>query len=132
MTIIGIQDILYQVVGDGVHEGGLPTVVSAHQVILLSTKEFHLGVVKEKLGQLRLHDLAVADLLNVVLVLVFEDLYQTLDGKAALLDGGLGGSGTVCVLGWRELPLLVYTEIAVTCFACILSHPTASCASMPP
>ena len=94
----GVGESLDLVVGDGPHEGGLSGVVSSKETVVLSPLKLHFGVVEEDLGTVGKGEVAVAELLGIIVVVVLlGDDEHGLGDLADLLDGdvdlGLVGEG---------------------------------------
>mmetsp|Transcript_29989 Transcript_29989/g.59563 ORF Transcript_29989/g.59563 Transcript_29989/m.59563 type:complete len:784 (+) Transcript_29989:846-3197(+) len=87
----GVGEALDLAVGDGPHEGGLAGVVTAEEAVVLSALELHLGVVEKDLGTVGKGEGAVAELLGIIVIVVFfGDDEHLLGLNADLLDGSLG------------------------------------------
>ena len=89
-----VGEALDLVVGDGTHEGGLAGIVTTEKTVVLTTLELHLGVVEKNLGTVSEGELAVTELLGiVVLILLLGDDHHLLsldtDGLGGLLGIGL-------------------------------------------
>ena len=112
-----VGEALDLVVGDGTHEGGLAGIVTTEKTVVLTTLELHLGVVEKNLGTVSEGELAVTELLGiVVLVLLLGDDHHLLgldtNGLGGLLGIGIGlesleASGNVL------LPLKVLHHVQV-------------------
>mmetsp|Transcript_14470 Transcript_14470/g.27591 ORF Transcript_14470/g.27591 Transcript_14470/m.27591 type:complete len:882 (+) Transcript_14470:386-3031(+) len=82
-----VGEALHLVVRDGPHQRGLSGVISAQETVTLTTLQLHLGVVEQNLGTVREGELAVAQLLGVVVLVLLLGNFEHLLAHDA---GGLG------------------------------------------
>mmetsp|Transcript_22096 Transcript_22096/g.37598 ORF Transcript_22096/g.37598 Transcript_22096/m.37598 type:complete len:759 (-) Transcript_22096:45-2321(-) len=97
--LVNVRESLNLISGDGSHECGLSRIVRSEQSVSVSALELHLGVVEQNLGSVGKGELAIAEFLGIVVVVVF--LYQERQNYSI---GNIGGTRTTRSCSIDPLP----------------------------